>query len=66
MSVSCLRCDHKLEEYLFTRLDFLPHGVGHGYVMLECPGCGHVEFLSGKSPLLSELQPMATFVGDGD
>jgi hypothetical protein len=66
MSVSCLRCDHKLEEYLFTRLDFLPNGLGNSYVMLECPRCGHVEFLSGKSPLLSELQPIPTFVGDGD
>jgi hypothetical protein len=40
--------------------------LGHSYVMLECSRCGHVEFLSGKSPLLSELQPIPTFVGDGD
>jgi hypothetical protein len=65
-SVQCVRCHHGLEEYLFTRLPILPHEAGEGHVMLECPKCGHVEFLSRTSPLVGKLQAIPTYVGDGD
>jgi hypothetical protein len=66
MKVTCLRCNTEIEEYLFTRLNFLPYGVGHAHVMLECDKCGHVEFLSRTSPLLEKLEATPTFAGDGD
>ena len=66
MTVNCIRCHQKLEDYLFTGLKFVPEGMGHGIVMLECPKCGHLEFLSRTSPLLVELQARPTFSGDGD
>jgi len=65
-SVQCVRCHHGLEEYSFTRLPLLPYGAGDGHVMLECPKCGHVEFLSRTSPLVAKLQAIPTYVGDGD
>lgn len=34
--------------------------------MVVCPKCGHVEFLSKDSPLLSDLEPIASDIGDGD
>ena len=34
--------------------------------LVVCPKCGHVEFLSKDSPLLSELEPIASDIGDGD
>jgi RNase P subunit RPR2 len=66
MKVTCLRCHAAIEEYLFMRLNFLPYGVGHSHVMLECDKCGHIEFLSRTSPLLAGLQAIATYAGDGD
>jgi hypothetical protein len=66
MSTSCLRCKTELQEYLFTGLTFLPYGHGRSHVMLECPKCGHVEFLAKDSPLLTNLKPVAIYVGDGD
>jgi hypothetical protein len=66
MSLDCLRCHSPLEEYLFTRLSFLPPDVAHKHVMLECPKCGHVEFLSRTSPLIEQMRAMPTFAGDGD
>lgn len=63
--VECVRCHHKLEEYSFARLPL--QGAGEdGYAMLECPKCGHVEFLSRTSPLVAKLQVIPTYVGDGD
>ncbi len=64
--VECVRCHRELEEYSFTRLPLAPYGAGEGHVMLECPKCGHVEFLSRTSPLLGQLHAIATYVGDGD
>ncbi len=64
--VECERCHRGLEEYSFTRLPLAPYGAGDGHVMLECPKCGHVEFLSRTSPLLGQLQAITTYVGDGD
>ncbi len=65
-SVECVRCHHGLEEYSFARLPLLSYGMGDGHVMLECPKCGHVEFLSRTSPLVGQLQAIPTYVGDGD
>ena len=64
--VECVRCHHELEEYSFARLPLQPYGSGDGHVMLECPKCGHVEFLSRTSPLVGQLQAIPTYVGDGD
>ena len=64
--VECVRCQHELQDYAFARLPFLLEGVGDGHIMLECPKCGHIEFLSRTSPLVSKLQAIPTYVGDGD
>ncbi len=66
MKVSCLRCNAEVKDYQFTRATFLPYGAKHSHVMLECPRCGHVEFLTSDSPLLKNLQAVPTFAGDGD
>jgi hypothetical protein len=34
--------------------------------MLVCPNCGHVEFLAKESPLLFELEAIASDGGDDD
>lgn len=65
-AVHCLRCRHELDSYVFTRFTFLPYGSHSGNVMLECPKCGHVEFLSQNSPLLPRLKANMAAVGDGD
>jgi len=64
--VLCLRCKHELDSYVFTKLTFLPYGTQGGNVMLECPKCGHLEFLSQDSPLLQRLKANPVAVGDGD
>jgi hypothetical protein len=64
--VECVRCHYGLEEYSFARLPLQPHAAGEGHVMLECPKCGHVEFLSSASPLVAKLHATQTYVGDGD
>ncbi len=64
--VQCLRCHHELESYVFTRLTFLPYGSAGGNVVLECPKCGHIEFMSQNSPLLRRLNAKQVAVGDGD
>jgi DNA-directed RNA polymerase subunit RPC12/RpoP len=64
--VQCLRCKRELESYIFTKLNFLPYGRQSGTVMLECPKCGHLEFLSQHSPLLQRLKANPAAVGDGD
>jgi hypothetical protein len=64
--VQCLRCLNELESYAFTKFTFLPYGSPGGNVVLECPKCGHVEFLSQNSPLLRRLNAKAVAVGDGD
>jgi RNase P subunit RPR2 len=61
-----LRCHHELDSYAFTRFTFLPYGASGSNVVLECPKCGHIEFLSQKSPLLRRLNAKAVAVGDGD
>jgi RNase P subunit RPR2 len=66
MKTLCLRCGTELREYKFTRMTFMPYGYGHAHVMLECSTCGHVEFLSGQSPLLKDLSAVRTYAGDGD
>jgi RNase P subunit RPR2 len=66
MSTSCLRCNNELNEYLFTRMTFLPYGHGQTHVMLQCSKCGHVEFLAKTSPLLASLRPVPIYAGDGD
>ena len=66
MNVTCIRCNRELESYVFTRLRLSSDQPGSAHVMLECPACGHVEFLSRTSPLLSNLQATPTFAGDGD
>lgn len=64
--VQCLRCQHELDSYVFTKLNFLPYGMQSGNVVLECPKCGHLEFLSQNSPLLQCLKANPVAVGDGD
>lgn len=64
--VQCLRCKFELDSYVFTKLNFLPYGTQSGNVMLECPKCGHLEFLSQNSPLLQRLKANPVAVGDGD
>jgi hypothetical protein len=64
--VQCLRCRHELESYVFTKFTFLPYGSAGGNVVLECPKCGHIEFLSQNSPLLRRLNAKPVAVGDGD
>jgi len=63
--VECVRCGQALAEYSFARLP-MQGNDGDGHVMLECPKCGHVEFLSRTSPLVARLQAIPTYVGDGD
>ena len=64
--VQCLRCKRELDSYVFTKLTFLPYGTQSGNVKLECPKCGHLEFLSQNSPLLQRLKASPVAVGDGD
>jgi hypothetical protein len=64
--VQCLRCRYELESYVFTKFTFLPYGSAGGNVVLECPKCGHIEFLSQNSPLLRRLNAKPVAVGDGD
>ena len=66
LSVLCLRCNTELADYRPTRFTFLPYGISRAHAMLVCPKCGHVEFLSKDSPLLNELEPITTDLGDGD
>jgi hypothetical protein len=61
-----LRCKCELDSYAFTKLSFLPYGARGGSVMLECPKCGHLEFLSHDSPLLQRLKANPVAAGDGD
>jgi len=65
-NVECLRCKHEIDSYVFAKFTFLPHGTPSGNVMLECPKCGHLEFLSQNSPLLDRLRANPVAVGDGD
>ena len=65
-NVECLRCKHEIDSYVFAKFTFLPHGTPSGNVMLECPKCGHLEFLSQNSPLLDRLRANPIAVGDGD
>ncbi|HVO79549.1 MAG TPA: hypothetical protein VMT28_02395 [Terriglobales bacterium] len=66
LTVSCLRCNTELTGYRRARFTFLPYGISRAHAMVVCPKCGHVEFLSKDSPLLSDLEPIASDVGDGD
>jgi hypothetical protein len=66
LTVSCLRCNTELTDYRPTRFTFLPYGISRAHAMLVCPKCGHVEFLSTESPLLSELEAIASDGGDDD
>ena len=65
-TVSCLRCNTELTDYRPTRFTFLPYGISRAHAMLVCPNCGHVEFLSKESPLLFELEAIASDGGDDD
>jgi hypothetical protein len=66
LTVSCLRCNTELNDYRPTRFTFLPYGISRAHAMLVCPKCGHVEFLSKASPLLHELEAIASDGGDDD
>ncbi len=65
-AVQCLRCQHEIDSYVFTKFNPLPYGTPSGNVMLECPKCGHLEFLSQNSPLLHRMKANPVAVGDGD
>jgi hypothetical protein len=62
--VQCLRCRGPIDSYVFTKLAFGPYSAGN--VVLECPHCGHIEFMSQSSPLLRKLNAKPLAVGDGD
>jgi len=47
-------------------MTFLPYGAGHSHAMLECPSCGHVEFVARNSPMLGTLEMVPSLAGDGD
>ncbi len=64
--VQCLRCHAELDSYVFTKLSFAPYSNSAGNVVLECSRCGHIEFMSQSSPLLSRLNAKPLAVGDGD
>jgi len=64
--VSCLRCNTELTDYRPTRFTFLPYGISRAHAMVVCPKCGHVEFLSKESPLLNQLEAIASDGGDDD
>ena len=66
LTVSCLRCNTELTDYRPTRFTFLPYGISRAHAMLVCSKCGHVEFLSKESPLLHELEAIASDGGDDD
>jgi hypothetical protein len=66
LTVSCLRCNAELTDYRPTRFTFLPYGISRAHAMVVCPKCGHVEFLAKESPLLHELDPIASDGGDDD
>lgn len=63
---ACLRCHAELTEYRPTRFTFLPYGISRAHAMVVCPKCGHVEFLSKDSPLLTGLEAIASDGGDDD
>ncbi len=62
--VCCLRCEQKLDRYQLMRVN-LTSG-NSGLATLQCPRCGHVEFVSDSSPLLQNLELFSVDVGDGD
>lgn len=66
LTVSCLRCNAQLTDYRPTRFSFLPYGTSRAHAMVVCPKCGHVEFLAKESPLLNDLDPIASDGGDDD
>jgi RNase P subunit RPR2 len=63
-TVSCLRCEQKLQRYRLMRVTLAPGISGHA--ILSCPRCGHVEFVSDSSPLLQNLELVSADTGDGD
>lgn len=62
-TVSCLRCEQKLQRYQLMRASLAP---GMGHAILSCPRCGHVEFVADSSPLLQHLELVTVDTGDGD
>jgi hypothetical protein len=64
--ITCLRCQAELTEYRPTRFTFLPYGVSRAHAMVVCPKCGHVEFFAKESPLLRQLEAIASQGGDDD
>ncbi|MGA7380152.1 MAG: hypothetical protein WBX03_04820 [Terriglobales bacterium] len=66
MQVTCLRCNGSLEKYSVTSMTFLPYGAESSHAMLECPSCGHVEFVARNSSMLSSLEIVEHYAGDGD
>ena len=66
LTVSCLRCNTELTDYRPTRFTFLPYGISRAHAMVVCPKCGHVEFFAKESPLLNDLEAIASDGGDDD
>jgi hypothetical protein len=66
MYVTCLRCKGELKTYVITQMTFLPYDVSSSRAMVECPTCGHVEFLAGDSMVLNDLEVTPTFIDEGD
>ncbi len=62
----CLRCDTELRDYRMLRFNFMPYGMSRQNAMLVCASCGHIEFVTKDSPLLKNLNAMASAGGDDD
>jgi len=48
------------------RFNFMPYGMSRQNAMLVCASCGHIEFVTKDSPLLKNLNAMASAGGDDD
>jgi RNase P subunit RPR2 len=64
--VLCLRCQQRLERYSLSGSTTASKGTEWGHATLVCPNCGHIEFVSEKSPLLDNLEMAYVDTGDGD
>jgi hypothetical protein len=66
MRAACVRCGVALEKCSVVEMRFLSCADTHSRAMLECPRCGHVEFVTGDGPVLQGLEMSPVFAGDGD
>jgi len=67
-TICCLRCGAELHQYSLAHsgCELDEPGVRSSYAVLECAACGHVEFLSKRSPIIENLPLIMDYSGDGD